>query len=124
MKILKRMNELKIENNRECPFCHETLPVWKCLDFHRRDFKDSHEHYVICHHCRSEIRIKKLPYSPWLIHVAYVAPLLLMLLCHWMFGLDGLPWLVYVLMYVIPWLAIYVVLARKFSEKIELERPE
>ena len=93
------------KKNRECPYCHKKVSLWRCVDYKLYD--GGKEYGTRCNHCGRQLTIKRASLNFW----SYLLP---ELLPFWV-----VPTVYIGLTVLTTWLYITYV-----SRKIEFEKPE
>lgn len=109
------------KKNRECPYCHKIVSLWRCVDYKLYD--GGKEYGTRCNHCGRQLTIKRASLNFWSFILVWLVPYVLVQGA--LYLLPGMPpfWVVptvYIGLTVLTtWLYITYV-----SRKIEFEKPE
>lgn len=107
--------------NRECPHCHQTVSLWRCVDYKLYD--GGKEYRTRCNHCGRHITIKRTSLNFWGFLLVWFIPYILVQGLLY-FLEDNLPfWVVptayLVLLVITAWLWVHYV-----ARKIEFDNPQ
>jgi len=114
--LLNGMNK----RNRECPHCHETVSLWRCVDYKLYDGGKGYR--TRCNHCGRNLIIRRDSLNFWSFILVWLVPYVLVTGA--MYLLPELPpfWVVPTVYIVLTVLTTWLYIAY-VSRKIEFEKP-